>query len=68
MNGWNKMTLGDFVALQRGHDLTEPERKPGFVPVMGSAGQNGFHNTALAKGPGSRVSRARHHRDFHHVV
>ena len=55
---WHKMTLGDFVALQRGHDLTEPQRKPGRVPVMGSAGQNGFHDTALAKAPGIVVGRS----------
>jgi len=50
------MTLGDFVTLQGGHDLTEPERRVGRDPVMGSAGQNGFHNKALAKGPGIRKS------------
>jgi type I restriction enzyme S subunit len=55
---WRKMTLGDFVALQRGHDLTEPQRKPGRIPVMGSAGQNGFHDTALAKAPGIVVGRS----------
>ncbi len=51
MAGWKDITLGDFVALQRGHDLTEPERRPGNIPVMGSAGQNGFHDTALAIRP-----------------
>jgi type I restriction enzyme, S subunit len=55
---WRKMTLGDFVALQRGHDLTEPQRRPGRVPVMGSAGQNGFHDTPLAKAPGIVVGRS----------
>jgi type I restriction enzyme S subunit len=55
---WKNITLGDFVALQRGHDLTEPERRPGRVPVMGSAGQNGFHDTALAKGPGIVIGRS----------
>ena len=55
---WRDITLGDFVALQRGHDLTEPERRVGHVPVMGSAGQNGFHDTALAKGPGIVVGRS----------
>jgi len=55
---WREITLGDFVALQRGHDLTEPQRKPGNVPVMGSAGQNGFHDTALAKGPGIVIGRS----------
>jgi type I restriction enzyme, S subunit len=55
---WRDMTLGDFVALQRGHDLTEPERRSGRVPVMGSAGQNGFHDTAIAKGPGIVIGRS----------
>jgi type I restriction enzyme S subunit len=52
------MTLGDFVALQRGHDLTESGRRLGSVPVMGSAGQNGYHDTALAKGPGIVIGRS----------
>ena len=56
--GWKDITLGDFVALQRGHDLTEPERRSGHVPVIGSAGQNGFHDTALAKGPGIVIGRS----------
>jgi hypothetical protein len=58
MNQWRNMTLGDFVALQRGHDLTEPQRRIGCVPVLGSAGQNGFHDTALAKGPGIVIGRS----------
>ena len=55
---WRECKLGDFVALQRGHDLTEPERRPGSVPVFGAAGQNGFHDTALAKGPGIVIGRS----------
>ncbi len=58
MSKWRDTTLGDFVALQRGHDLTETERRIGHVPVMGSAGQNGFHDTALAKGPGIVIGRS----------
>jgi type I restriction enzyme S subunit len=52
------MTLGDFVSLQRGHDLTDDERRSGHVPVMGSAGMNGCHDTAKAKGPGVVVGRS----------
>ena len=55
---WRDTTLGEFVGLQRGHDLTDPQRRIGRVPVMGSAGQNGFHDTALAKGPGIVVGRS----------
>ena len=58
MSEWRDTTLGEFVGLQRGHDLTEPQRRIGHVPVMGSAGQNGFHDTALAKGPGIVVGRS----------
>lgn len=56
--GWEQTTLGEFVTLQRGHDLTEAEREPGTVPVVGAAGQNGFHNKAIAKGPGIVVGRS----------
>jgi type I restriction enzyme, S subunit len=58
MSDWLKTTLGEFVTLQRGHDLTETERRPGHVPVMGSAGQNGFHDTAIANGPGIVIGRS----------
>ena len=58
MSEWLRTTLGEFVSLQRGHDLTDPERKKGSIPVMGSAGQNGFHDTALAKGPGVVIGRS----------
>ena len=55
---WREMSLGDFVRLQRGHDLPEGDRHPGQVPIMGSGGQNGFHDTALAKGPGVVIGRS----------
>ena len=55
---WEVKALGGFVSLQRGHDLTERDRRAGSVPVIGSAGQNGFHDTALVKGPGVVVGRS----------
>jgi len=58
MNGWRVMRLGDFVTLQRGHDLPEPHRRPGTVPVMGSFGITGYHDTAKAKGRGVIVGRS----------
>jgi type I restriction enzyme S subunit len=51
-------TLGNFVRLQRGHDLTASEQRPGSVPVMGSAGPNGTHSEAKAKGPGVVIGRS----------
>lgn len=58
MGEWHHTTLGEFVTLQRGHDLTDTERRLGTVPVVGAAGQNGFHNKAMAKGPGIVVGRS----------
>jgi type I restriction enzyme S subunit len=57
-DSWRETTLGEFVRLQRGHDLPEMDRRPGMVPIMGSAGQNGFHDIAKAKGPGVVIGRS----------
>lgn len=55
---WRKTTLGEFVRLQRGHDLAAVERKPGDYPVMGSAGPNGTHGEFIARGPGVVIGRS----------
>ena len=55
---WQLLTLGEFLQLQRGHDLTAGEQLPGRVPVMGSAGPNGTHSVAKAKGPGVVIGRS----------
>ena len=58
MSKWHSLTLRDLVTLQRGHDLTAQERVVGQVPVLGAAGHNGYHNTALARGPGIVMGRS----------
>ena len=58
MTNWIETTLGKIIELQRGYDLTEQERSPGTVPVIGSAGQNGWHDHARAKGPGVTIGRS----------
>ncbi|NDY93129.1 restriction endonuclease subunit S [Ideonella livida] len=55
---WHQITLGEFVRLQRGHDLTASEQRPGHFPVMGSAGQNGTHSEFKAFGPGVVIGRS----------
>ena len=55
---WASRSLGEFVRLQRGHDLTASEQMAGSIPVMGSAGPNGTHSEALAKGPGLVIGRS----------
>ncbi len=49
---WKRMPLGDFVTLQRGHDLPNERRRPGSVPILGSFGITGWHDEARAPGPG----------------
>ena len=58
MSAWSDCTLGDVVVLQRGHDLTAVQRKAGSVPIIGSSGLHGFHDTALAPAPGVTVGRS----------
>lgn len=58
MVDWSPTTLGQFVSLQRGHDLPAEQRSDGNIPVMGSFGITGWHNLARANGPGVTVGRS----------
>ncbi len=58
MSEWKTTTLGDFISLQRGHDLPFRERRSGGIPVIGSGGITGYHDTAVASGPGIAIGRA----------
>lgn len=55
---WRRIPLGEFVTLQRGHDLPDPERRPAQVPILGSFGITGWHDEARASGPGVTVGRS----------
>src|SRR5438128_782479 len=55
---WQLVPLGAFVSLQRGHDLPEPIRRPGFIPVLGSFGVTGSHDQAKVQGPGVTIGRS----------
>lgn len=57
-SSWINTTIGGFLTLQRGHDLTASERRDGQIPVMGAAGQNGCHDTPKVDGPGIVVGRS----------
>ena len=57
-SGWRKTTLGEFIALQRGHDLPAQKRHVGDIPVIGAGGINGWHNTANVTGPGVVLGRS----------
>jgi type I restriction enzyme S subunit len=58
MREWRTKTIGDLLTLQRGMDLPDAERRPGFVPIMGSFGVTGWHNKAACDGPGVTVGRS----------
>ncbi len=57
-DGWSKVEFDNFTTLQRGKDLTKAEFREGTIPVAGSNGIIGYHNTAIAKAPGITVGRS----------
>jgi type I restriction enzyme S subunit len=55
--GWEVKKLGDVLELNYGKALKKEDRLDGDVPVFGSSGIIGEHDTALVKGPGIVVGR-----------
>jgi len=49
--------LGDIAGFRYGKALVESDRTPGPIPVFGSNGISGWHDTPLVKGPGIIVGR-----------
>ncbi|MBK5967911.1 MULTISPECIES: restriction endonuclease subunit S [Thiorhodovibrio] len=56
--GWSRVEFDSFTTLQRGKDLTKAQFREGAVPVAGSNGVIGYHDTAIAKAPGITVGRS----------
>ena len=54
---WVEMNLGVLIELQRGHDLPSDDWIEGTIPVVSSGGVSGFHNMAMADGPGVITGR-----------
>lgn len=46
---WEKVQLGEICKLEYGNNLTDKMRKGGHVPVYGSAGIVGWHDTPLTR-------------------
>ena len=55
--GWEACRLGDVLELVYGKALKSGDRMGGPVSVYGSGGQVGWHDEALATGPGIVVGR-----------
>jgi len=56
--GWERIPLGSGMTLQRGFDLPVQDRKDGDVPIYGSTGVVGVHDTARVSGPGVVTGRS----------
>lgn len=55
--GWSTQALGEFLELSYGKSLPKEQRKEGSIPVYGSGGVGGFHESALVVAPGIVVGR-----------
>ena len=58
MSEWKEVRLGDILNLRRGYDLPHSEMKKGDIPVAGSNGIIGTHNTATSIEPCITVGRS----------
>jgi type I restriction enzyme S subunit len=56
--GWEVNLVTKLFRLEYGWHLPEWDRKEGNVPVFGSGGLTGFHDTFFVEGPGIIVGRA----------
>ncbi len=56
--GWERAPLEQALVLQRGYDLPSQDRQEGTVPIYASTGPNGYHNKAMAEGPGVVTGRS----------
>lgn len=55
--GWEVKTFLDLFELKRGYDLPSKSRVPGPIPIVSSSGPTGWHDTAMAQGPGIVTGR-----------
>jgi len=58
MTNWVKITLGDAITLQRGHDLPKTNMNHGCYPVAGSNGIIGWHDKFTTKAIGVTIGRS----------
>ena len=50
--------IGNILSLHRGYDLTVKNMKDGIIPVAGSNGIIGYHDTSLTDAPAITVGRS----------
>ncbi len=57
-DNWRRIDFDHFTTLKRGKDLTREQFRDGTVPVAGSNGVIGYHDTANVAAPGVTVGRS----------
>lgn len=55
---WKEVRLGEILNFRRGHDLPHSAMKPGNIPVAGSNGVIGYHDTATPMKPILTIGRS----------
>ncbi len=55
--GWRIFTIDKICEFSYGKPLKANDRILGNIPVFGSNGQIGFHNTSIVRGPGIIIGR-----------
>lgn len=55
---WKEVRLGDILNFRRGHDLPHSAMRPGNIPVAGSNGVIGYHDTATPMKPILTIGRS----------
>ena len=58
MEEWKEYKLGDILNFRRGHDLPKSKMKIGDIPVAGSNGIIGYHDTATPVSPCITIGRS----------
>ena len=58
MEEWKEYKLGDILNFRRGHDLPKTEMRAGDIPVAGSNGIIGYHDTATPVSPCITIGRS----------
>lgn len=57
-SNWKEVELGDLLNFRRGNDLSKTSLKEGMIPVIGSNGIIGYHDTYTTKAPCLTVGRS----------
>lgn len=55
---WKTGRFGQFITLQRGHDLPVQDRRKGDIPIYGSNGIVGYHNKTQIEAGGVVTGRS----------